>query len=113
MKFSYNDAIALQTRRVFNVIAKRFLVLLEDLQNDHHINFQKLKESLPEFEFLIRQADYFDDPKFSHYRKRILDVINDGYRELDEEIKKYDLAMRKESYGQENTNHETRGTDRE
>lgn len=96
MKLSYNDAVAFQTRRIFNMVAKRCLILLEDLRQDHDINFDKLKQNLPEFAFLINQADYFDDPKFAHYRKRVFDVVNDGFRELDEEIKKYELIIKSE-----------------
>jgi hypothetical protein len=96
MKVNHEDIIATQTRRVFNVLARRFLMLLEDLQHDHINNFDKLRQNFPEFEFLINQADYFDDSKFGHFRKRVLDIANDAFRELDDELKKYKMELRRE-----------------
>jgi hypothetical protein len=96
MAFDDNSVIAFQTKRAFNMVAKGLLMLLEDLQQDHNINFDKLKKNLPEFEFLINQADYFDDAKFAHYRKRILDIANSGLRELSDEIRKFDLTLKQE-----------------
>lgn len=90
------DIVLFQIRRTFNVLAKRTLMLMEDLQNDHDINFDKLRKELPEeYLGLIEMANYFDSPKFTHFRKRILDIINDGFREFSEELDKYELSLKR------------------
>lgn len=84
------DALRFQTKRIFNALAKRFLITLEDLQYDHKAHFDKLYASLPEeYHSLLDQANYFDANKFAHYRKRVLDCIGDGFREQNEETEKY------------------------
>ena len=46
------------------LLFKSFLILIEDLNKDHLINFSKLKKNLPEeYHALIDQADYFDQHK--------------------------------------------------
>lgn len=96
MTNKFGEILSFQTRRIFNVLAKRFLILLEDLQNEHNIHFDKLRQSLPdEYLPLLLQADYFDKSKFAHYRKRVLDCIGDGYREANEEIEKYDINIKR------------------
>jgi hypothetical protein len=74
-----------------NYLAKSFLELLEDLQEEHSKAFYKLEylmkdlqsdieakhgQSIPLSSF-IRQADYFDDDRFNLIRKRVLDKAND------------------------------------
>ena len=61
------------------LLFKSFLVLIEDLNKDHLINFHKLKKNLPEkYAPLIDQADYFDQHKLQYLRKKILDMGNDS-----------------------------------
>ena len=76
------DILLFQIRRTNNVIAKRILVLLEDLQAEHNISFEKLKKNLPE-EYLpiIEASDYFCPQKFAVYRKRVLDLVGDAFRD--------------------------------
>lgn len=76
-----------QAERLLRNQAKYFLTLLEDLQFNHKENFTKLKNSFPEDCDIIDLADYFDDPKFSHLRKRILDHLNDSLRAVDQYYK--------------------------
>ena len=50
---------------------KGFLVMLEDLHNEHQIHFNKLKYNLPEgCSPIIDQADYFDDDKLQHLQQK-------------------------------------------
>jgi hypothetical protein len=72
-----------QAERMLRTQAKYFLNLLEDLKICHKDNFNKLKNSFPEDLDIIDLADYFDDNKFNHYRKRILDHLNDTVRAID------------------------------
>lgn len=90
----YGDVLPFQAKRVFNTLAKRMLVLIEDLQNDHKIQFDVLRENLPQFQEVIDQADYFSDPKFQYIRKKILDISGDAFRELYDELVKYDYRLK-------------------
>ena len=63
---------------------KGFLMILEDLKKEHEINFGKLKKNLPEeYKPVIDQADYFDEEKVQHLRKRTLDIGNEAIRSID------------------------------
>jgi len=63
---------------------KGFLMMLEDLQKEHEIHFGKLKRHLPdEYSALIDQADYFDQDKIQHLRKRTLDIGNEAVRNIE------------------------------
>lgn len=62
---------------------KRFIYLLEDLREDHRINFDKLLQNIPEeFRAIVQQADYFDENKYAYYRKRVLDIGNETKRNI-------------------------------
>jgi len=65
---------------------RRFLELLEDVKREHQINFEKLRDHLPEEEALIDMADYLDDDRFAAYRKKVLDLGNGTLREHQTEL---------------------------
>jgi len=78
-------------RRLF----KDFLYLLEDLQKDHSINFDKLKKSIPEsYSGIIDQANYFDGQKMQYLRKRVLDLGNDSIRSSEEDLEKFTVIFK-------------------
>jgi len=77
-------------------IYKRFLELLEDLQEEHKIHFRKLRENMPEeFGAVVAQADYFTDSKMKHLRKRVLDCGNDAVRKIDGRLTHYCAVINK------------------
>ena len=66
---------------------KSFLGILEDLKNNHDINFSKLRDSIPqEHQDLIDMADYFDEEHFYNYRKKVLDIGNSVLRDYNSEL---------------------------
>lgn len=73
--------------RYLRAQAKAFLFIIEDLQKDHKIQFDKLYNSFPEDYDIIDLANYFDNEKFMHLRKRILDNLNDYLRGIEEYYK--------------------------
>lgn len=78
------------TRALF----KGFLILLEDLYNDHNQNFKKLSAALPtEYQNVICQANYFDDSKLKYLRKKTLDLGNAVLRENLSEINKFNIEF--------------------
>ena len=73
---------------------KGFLIMLEDLHKEHQIHFNKLRQNLPEGCVpLIDQADYFDEEKLQHLRKRTLDIGNETIRNIDGEIDNYIIGF--------------------
>ena len=66
---------------------KSFLGILEDLKNNHDINFSKLRDSVPrEYQDLVDMADYFDEEHFYNYRKKVLDIGNSVLRDYNSEL---------------------------
>ena len=70
------------------------LILIEDLHKEHEINFNKLKESLPENEDLIVQADYFDDDKLRYLRKKVLDMGNEVIRNNSIDLENFTISFK-------------------
>jgi len=66
-----------------NVIAlyKRYINLVEDLQEDH-INMLNKLNSKVDLETL-KNVDYFDDNKYNYLRKKVLDLGNETIREIE------------------------------
>lgn len=95
MEKGEKDILIFQAERTFGVLCKRFLSLLEDLQVEHEIHFNKLKYNLPnEYLNLIDQADYFSNQKYSHLRKKVFDAGGDLRRELVDEINKFNIQIK-------------------
>jgi len=93
----HKDIILFQTQRLFTVLCKSFLNILESLQIEHQIHFSKLRDALPpNYQSLITQADYFDKDKFSYLRKLVFDRGGECNRELQGEIDKYRLELIRE-----------------
>ena len=66
---------------------KQFLYLLEDLRREHSINFDKLRSAIPEdYHDILDMGDYFDEQRFSAYRKKVLDLGNENGRNLEKDI---------------------------
>jgi hypothetical protein len=77
------------------VLFKSFLILMEDLQQDHLINFEKLRNALPEkYSSLIEQADYFDQHKMQYLRKKILDMGNESIREAEHNLEDFTISFK-------------------
>lgn len=73
-----------QNQRVFAMLSRDILCLLEDIKVVHDINFNKLKNNLPEeCTAVVDISNYLDEASFSHLRKRVLDKINAAKRDLD------------------------------
>ena len=73
---------------------KGFLVMLEDLHKEHEINFSKLRNNLPEGCVpIVDKADYFDEEKLQHLRKRTLDIGNETIRNIQGDLDNYTIAF--------------------
>lgn len=78
------EVLNFQNQRVFACLSRNVLCVLEDLKRIHEINFDKLKNNLPEdCAAVVDMSDYLNDEFFQYYRKKILDIIQSGRRDLD------------------------------
>lgn len=76
------------------ILFKGFLHLVEDLKNEHDSHFGKLMDALPEeYHDLLAQANYFDDDKMQHLRKRILDIGNESLRNILYEVQHFTITF--------------------
>ncbi len=75
------------SRKHITCLFKNFLGILETLQKEHTINFDKLEKSVPqEFKSLVDMANYFDQNRFSFYRKKVLDAGGEAIRNLEKDF---------------------------
>lgn len=90
-----NSALSQSHNRSTKLLFKSFLILIEDLNRDHVINFSKLRKALPEeFGALIDQADYFDQHKLQYLRKKILDMGNETIRSNDNALDDFTISFK-------------------
>jgi len=85
--------LADKSDRALRSLFKGFLIILEDIHREHNINFEKLRNALPEDEDLIDMADYFDDERFSSYRKKVLDLGNEILRDYQSELENFQVSF--------------------
>ena len=67
-------------RNIVNLY-KKYIVITEDLRNEHLRFIHKLEESNSRDS--LQRIDYFDDFKYNYIRKKILDAGNDVIRDLE------------------------------
>lgn len=67
-------------RNIVNLY-KRYLNLIEDIQEDHTNMLNKLNKNI-DLE-ILKNVDYFDDNKYNYLRKKILDLGNETIREIE------------------------------
>jgi siroheme synthase (precorrin-2 oxidase/ferrochelatase) len=87
--------LAFAIRRDITNLFKDFLVILENLEDDHDEALNKLVRTLPpESQKQLFLADHFTDEKMEQIRKRILSKGNDSIRSLEREIDHYKINFK-------------------
>lgn len=71
-----------QINRSVKALFKAFLIMLEDLEQEHIRNFDKLYEVFKDRVDIVKQADYLSEQKVSYLRKKVLDAGNDCLRSI-------------------------------
>ena len=92
---SERELLEFQILRNITNLYKSFLVLVEDLSEDHKAQFEKLKKALPEHEKLLSQAEYLDEAQLNYLRKKILDSGNHIRREIFTYMENFDIKFKK------------------
>ena len=89
-----NELLEFQVNRNIIHLYKTFLIMIEDLEDEHRRSFRKLKDAIPQSSSLIDQADYLDDEKMEYMRKKILDQGNQSLREIIAQLEKFNLTTK-------------------
>jgi len=92
---SERELLEFQILRGITNLYKSFLETVEDLSEEHKVQFKKLKDAIPEEENLLNQAEYLDEAQLNHIRKKILDSGNDLRRELFTYMENFDINFKK------------------
>jgi len=85
--------ILFQIHRNIVSLYKRYLNVIEDMQEEHLNMLNKLNQKI-EASFL-KNVDYFDDNKYNYLRKKILDLGNETIREIEKNFDFMDLNVKK------------------
>lgn len=80
MDVSDKELLENQLKRIVTRMFKDYLVLLEDVRQDHLAVLSSISSQFPS-EFLDK-LNYLDLPKYSRLRKKVLDSGNDALREI-------------------------------
>jgi hypothetical protein len=91
MEITGNHLLKFQQKRTVTDLYKSFLIILEDLNTENQISFDKLKRQLPSHVDAVECANYFDDAKMEYIRKKILDAGNGCIRRMDRDLDKFEV----------------------
>jgi len=78
------EFIYFQIQRNITSLYKRYINLIEDLQEEHINMLNKLNKKV-DLETL-KNVDYFDETKYNYLRKKILDLGNETSREINKTL---------------------------
>lgn len=81
-----------QIQRNVITLYKKYINLLEDMQEDH-INMLNKLNSKVDLETL-KNIDYFDENKYNYIRKKILDSGNEAIREIERNLEKLNFTLK-------------------
>jgi hypothetical protein len=75
------EYVLFQVHKSLVNLYKRYLNLVEDIQEDHNSMMEKLENKIDQN--TLKNVDYFDDNKYNYLRKKILDIGNEAIREIE------------------------------
>lgn len=75
------DYVSFQIHKSLVNLYKKYLILIEDLREDHDNMVDKISDKIDEN--VLKNIDYFDDNKYNYLRKKILDIGNEAIREIE------------------------------
>ena len=93
MDIDAHELLKFQLARNVTQLYKTFLVMVEDLNKENEIAFQKLKRQIPSHASSLDCANYFDDAKMEYVRKKILDAGNGCIRTMTGEMENFDINV--------------------
>lgn len=86
------EFVYFQMQRNIISLYKKYINLIEDLQEDHINMLNKLNKKI-DLETL-KNVDYFDENKYNYIRKKILDNGNEAIREIERSLEKLTFKLK-------------------
>jgi hypothetical protein len=93
-KDNIREYILFQIHRNIVSLYKRYLNIIEDLQEEHINMLNKLNKKT-DLETL-KNVDYFDENRYNYLRKKILDLGNETIREIEKNFEFLNLDIKNE-----------------
>lgn len=87
------EFLMFQLHRNISLLYKRYLNLIEDIQEEHINMLNKLNKKI-DLETL-KNVDYFDDNKYNYLRKKVLDLGNETLREIEKNFEMLNIEIKK------------------
>lgn len=88
------DVLRYQLHRNVTNLFKNYLIILEDVGDNHDEALAKLKNALPEnYRGFVDLADYLTPERGQALRKKILDAGNDSLREIDKLVEQFQVEF--------------------
>lgn len=89
-----NEVLRFQLHRAITTLFKSYLVMVEELGDEHDVALGKLKTALPpELRGYVDLADYLTPSRGAALRKKVLDGGNDTLREVDRLIEQFNIQF--------------------
>ena len=89
------DYVSFQIHKSLVDLYKRYLNLIEDIQEDHKTMVEKLNNKIDSN--TLKNIDYFDNNKYNYLRKKILDIGNDSIREIEKNFEFIQMEFKDEN----------------
>jgi len=89
------DYVSFQIHKSLVDLYKRYLNLIEDIQEDHKTMVEKLNNKIDSN--TLKNIDYFDNNKYNYLRKKILDIGNDTIREIEKNFEFIQMEFKDEN----------------
>jgi len=91
-----NGILTFAIKRNITNLFKDFLIILENLEDDHAEALNKLSKTLPpEYQKQLYLADHFTEEKMEQHRKKILSKGNDTIRSIETDMQNFDILFKK------------------
>jgi len=90
---SIKEYILFQINRNITNLYKRYLNLIEDLQEEHVNMLNKLNSKIDQE--TLKNVDYFDENRYNYIRKKILDLGNEIFREVEKNFEFLNIQIQK------------------
>ena len=87
------EFLVFQIYRNITSLYKRYLNLIEDIQEEHINMLNKLNSKVDQE--TLKNVDYFDDNKYNYLRKKVLDLGNETVREITKNLDLLNMEIKK------------------
>lgn len=89
------EYVLFQVHKSLVNLYKRYLNLIEDLQEEHKSMVDKVANYTDKN--TLKNIDYFDNNKYNYLRKKILDIGNESIREIEKNFEFIKMEFKDEN----------------